>query len=254
MEGNQMSKLYWPVAIIIQHHDFGPDDFRKQWTYSACRTLEKAREQFDIWEKHGMKLVKKMVKVQTETNNTELAESHVHFGRVKDLWSSLADVSIDPDTECFTEPWGEFCVGTHREEIWHWFEDEFNVSVAEQLLGHEDEVWDGQNRFLIVKDPCYPAYRIWNIGSNMVDGYLPLCKLKQVQPFEGGMEIEPDTLRAIRTDGAQTILRAIGFGPETSEEMEAYIRDVANGVTKERYGYAAARMHMAIPWMKQIGL
>ena len=248
-------KLYWPEAIVIQQHGAATEDFRRIWSTGYFRTLGKARKHIDVWEKSGMKIIKWMIKAQElETNSMDLVDSHVHFGRVKDLWSSLADVSIDPETECLTHPWSDFCVGTHREEIWHWFELEFNVSVAEQLLGHEDEVWDGKNRFLIVKNPCYPAYRIWNIGSNMVDGYLPLCRLKQKQPFEGGMEIEPDTLHAIRTDGAQIILRAIGFGPETSEEMEEYIQDVADGVTKDRYGYAAARMHMAIPWMKEVGL
>ena len=26
-------------------------------------------------------------------------------------------------------------IGTHREEIWHWFEETFGVSVAEDLMG-----------------------------------------------------------------------------------------------------------------------
>ena len=57
---------------------------------------------------------------------------------------------------------------------------------------------------------CIPlGYQIWNIGE-FIDGYLPLCKLKQIQPFEGCTEIETDTLKAIKVDGAQKILNAIG--------------------------------------------
>ena len=67
------------------------------------------------------------------------------------------------------------------------------------------------------------GYLIWNIGKNMVDGYLPLCRLAYFQPFPGGRNIEVETLKAIKCEGAQTILAAIGWGPETPEEMERYI-------------------------------
>ena len=55
------------------------------------------------------------------------------------------------------------------------------------------------------------GYTVWNIGcksngGHMTDGYLPLCRMKRDQPFEGGRAIEPDTLKAIKIEGAQTIL------------------------------------------------
>lgn len=28
-----------------------------------------------------------------------------------------------------------FPTGTNREEIWHWFEEQFNISVAKDLMG-----------------------------------------------------------------------------------------------------------------------
>lgn len=34
---------------------------------------------------------------------------------------------------------------------------------------------------------------------------------------------EPDTLKAMKCDGAQVILDAIGFGPQTSDAMQKYI-------------------------------
>ena len=61
------------------------------------------------------------------------------------------------------------------------------------------------------------GYQIWNIGENMLDGYLPLCRLKARQPFDGAREIETDTLKAIKIDGAQTILKAVGGGQNTIE-------------------------------------
>jgi len=54
---------------------------------------------------------------------------------VKDLWLEFGDVPMDPETECIEEDWNDFSAGTHREEIWHWFEETFDVSVAEDLIG-----------------------------------------------------------------------------------------------------------------------
>ena len=68
------------------------------------------------------------------------------------------------------------------------------------------------------------GYSIWNIGKNMADGYLPLCRLAAVQPFPGWRNIEVDTLKAIKCEGAQVILEAAGWGPETPEQIERYIK------------------------------
>lgn len=54
---------------------------------------------------------------------------------VKDLWLEFGDVPMDPETECIEEEWNGFPAGTNREEIWHWFEETFGVSVAEDLMG-----------------------------------------------------------------------------------------------------------------------
>lgn len=96
------------------------------------------------------------------------------------------------------------------------------------------------------------GYVIWNIGShNMLPGYLPLCRLKHRQPFEGCMEIEPDTLKAVPTQGAGVILDAIGGGQNTIKSMEAYIRRYS---TSKNYATLrkVERMRRALPFMYQI--
>ena len=50
----------------------------------------------------------------------------------KNLWNRF-DVPID-ENECIEEDWEYFPAGTHREEIWHWFEEVFGVSVAKDLM------------------------------------------------------------------------------------------------------------------------
>ena len=54
---------------------------------------------------------------------------------IEDLWLEFGDVPMNPKTECIEEEWNGFSAGTHREEIWHWFEETFNISVAEDLMG-----------------------------------------------------------------------------------------------------------------------
>lgn len=98
-------------------------------------------------------------------------------------------------------------------------------------------------------DSVLPGYTIWNIGSNMIDGYLPLCRVKAEQLFPGGSEIEPDTLKAIKCDGAQIILAAVGYGPITPEQMEKFI---AKHSKTGRHSSAIKRMEEALPYMRQL--
>ena len=54
------------------------------------------------------------------------------------LWEDLKTVPVyhdgTLDDECLEEDWLIFPAGTHREEVWHWFEDYFDVSVATDLM------------------------------------------------------------------------------------------------------------------------
>lgn len=48
---------------------------------------------------------------------------------VKELWMEFGDIPMNPETECIEEDWNGFKAGTFREDIWHWFEETFDVSV-----------------------------------------------------------------------------------------------------------------------------
>lgn len=47
-----------------------------------------------------------------------------------ETWLELDDVCIDDD-DCIDEDFLHFEAGTEITEIWHWFEDKFDVSIAE---------------------------------------------------------------------------------------------------------------------------
>lgn len=49
--------------------------------------------------------------------------------KARSLWEEFGDVPID-NNDCITEDWNGFEAGTDRFDIWHWFEEEFGISVA----------------------------------------------------------------------------------------------------------------------------
>lgn len=59
--------------------------------------------------------------------------------KVKDLWMEFGAVPMNPETECIESAWHGFPAGTHREDVWHWFESEFGIPVY-KLLHEFDEV------------------------------------------------------------------------------------------------------------------
>jgi hypothetical protein len=55
----------------------------------------------------------------------------------KNLWSELGDIPINEQEELeedFITPFIVFEKGADREDVWHWFEDYFDLSVAEDLM------------------------------------------------------------------------------------------------------------------------
>ena len=107
-----------------------------------------------------------------------------------------------------------------------------------------EKIMSGNHEFELIDYVPY-GYIVWNIGKNMIDGYLPLCRLSAVQPFPGGGSIDVDALKAIKTDGAQIILAAMGIGPRTAKEMEEYIEKHPNK-------WGVDRMKKAMPYMRKI--
>lgn len=49
------------------------------------------------------------------------------------LWELLGNVPVNEDDE-IEEPFLHFGIGTDREEIWSWFEETFDLSVAKNLM------------------------------------------------------------------------------------------------------------------------
>ena len=67
----------------------------------------------------------------------------------KDLWDKLSDIPID-ENECIEEQFIHFEIGTFREEIWHWFEDELGAQIQDLYM--TKEIWQLRNELEKKKD------------------------------------------------------------------------------------------------------
>ena len=101
----------------------------------------------------------------------------------------------------------------------------------------------GEHIFEIVDFVPY-GYKIWNIGKNMIDGYLPLV---QAGGYDG-CQVNTQTMKAIKIEGAQKILAAIGNGQQTISDMEKYIEKHSNS-NNEYKRSQVERMKEALPIM-----
>lgn len=59
---------------------------------------------------------------------------------LEELWAYFGDIPMNPETEQIEGQFLEFPYGTHREEIWHWFDARHSKGVAYLLYG------DGKDR------------------------------------------------------------------------------------------------------------
>ena len=123
-------KLYWPMAIIKRGKEWDI-----QHTYDAAMSYEKAMDAIKIWrDEYKFEIISFWIDVTDNGKKIERSAPYVYLDLVKELWANFGDVPMDPETECIEDFWGRFIPGDHREEIWHWFEKTFHVSVAKDLM------------------------------------------------------------------------------------------------------------------------
>jgi hypothetical protein len=90
-----------------------------------------------------------------------------------------------------------------------------------------NKIVDGKYTFEIIDYVPY-GYVIWNVGKNMIDGYLPIVQLCG----EDGCQVNTETMKAIKLKDAQIILAAIGWGQNTIKQMETYVKRYKNSKRK----------------------
>lgn len=74
------------------------------------------------------------------THSIRLKSEHEVWREERDkelakIWALFTDVPMNPETERMEEPFLHFPALTHREEIWHWFDERYTGGVAALLYG-----------------------------------------------------------------------------------------------------------------------
>lgn len=49
------------------------------------------------------------------------------------MWNELTDYTID-ENECIEQPFHQFPIGTHREEIWLWLEQNGPIAIIDLMF------------------------------------------------------------------------------------------------------------------------
>jgi hypothetical protein len=70
------------------------------------------------------------IKKYPEVQNTKRYQS---LKEAAELWNELGDIPTDNE-DCLERSFKDFPAGTEKEEIWAWFENEFHLSVAKDLM------------------------------------------------------------------------------------------------------------------------
>ena len=52
---------------------------------------------------------------------------------IDQLWSSLGNILVD-ENDNIEQGWRHFPVGTSKFYIWHWIEEKYDISIAEDLI------------------------------------------------------------------------------------------------------------------------
>lgn len=71
------------------------------------------------------------------------------------LWAEIRDVPMNPETECMEEPVLGFPAGTHREEIWHWFDERHSKGVVYLLYGGGPNYTVKASELMLMKTLCF---------------------------------------------------------------------------------------------------
>lgn len=70
------------------------------------------------------------------------------------LWDQFSVVPMDPNTECMEDEFLHFPAGTHREEIWHWFDRRHSKGVAHLMYRDGIDRTDQFSKMVYLKQLC----------------------------------------------------------------------------------------------------
>ena len=71
------------------------------------------------------------MRIAIQNPDTDVVKEYTTYDSLlEDLWKTLTDVPMNPDTEDMEEDWFIFPKGTNREDIWDWFDEQHSKGIG----------------------------------------------------------------------------------------------------------------------------
>ena len=79
------------------------------------------------------------IKIVIQSPELDVVKSYTTYDSLlEDLWKTLTDIPMNPETEDMDEDWFIFPKGTNRESIWHWFDEQHSKGIGWMMENVDD--------------------------------------------------------------------------------------------------------------------
>lgn len=79
------------------------------------------------------------IKIVIQRPELDVVKSYTTYDSLlEDLWKTLTDIPMNPETEDMDEDWFIFPKGTNRESIWHWFDEQHSKGIGWMMENVDD--------------------------------------------------------------------------------------------------------------------
>ena len=106
-----------------------------------------------------------------------------------------------------------------------------------------------------IVDHVPAGFMIWNIPTDDMKGYLPLCEMMN-PTNKKDFSINPDTLKAIKVDDNEALVKASMYGASTlkkaKREMARIEKRIVKGNANNRNLYVYEIIKKAMPQLEKI--
>jgi hypothetical protein len=94
----------------------------------------------NCWRLNNMdKISKQEMRQYIQSHEYEIQDNEYTDKELEELWEEFGDIPMNPKTECMEGEFLHFPIGTHREDIWHWFDEKYSLGVYYLLYPNERE-------------------------------------------------------------------------------------------------------------------
>lgn len=143
---NQKRCPTWDEMAAIKDMFFDPEEEAIQYFPKHSRYINIHEYCLHIWRPVNGQTIRKPDDIAPLTDRDEALEK---------LWAEFGDIPMNPETERIEEPFLSFPAGTHREEIWHWFDERYSKGVAYLMYGGAEDYVPETRRLYGLKKLCF---------------------------------------------------------------------------------------------------